>query len=666
MSVINEAAATLSFMEEQRKQGQEGMKLLEQRLAKMRSKAAHRRTKCRDEPANSKEVFFGSHERKFKSGEHEEHDYRMKLAAKHAEILREKTARATRMALVSGNIDLDADQSERRRKKGKLSAADRLHGKFEHIIHPQKAKKGEEEDKEQHKNKLQVGIQQSLTISEILHRNREAKRVKKQADYSKMQLKQKFVRPWDVQDDGVIPGRKLEDLETFDLDAPKPFDLEIEDVTQEVLRTMQLRVSLTVGKLFQKAMHGSHCQQIMELLFWFSFCKQFKFSTADTQDELVVEMSSVYAEFMTVMTAFSIDSEADVNQLKKHRTSRDIFFRYFPFIMSEAVYLLLRFHFPGSRHVMSVDLRDRLDTDFLLLLSGAQFSQATMNNERAKLFPPIVECSERKDVDDDSDSDDLESFLQSAREKKDRKERAAYQDEEWDPLHSPTKRTPFEASMRLTMLNKEKRKANLRVRPRQVRFNTNLITPVLQSGLKRPVAKPDANNSQTVVHPMPFDDSYLGGMNSWSPIVNAKTKERFNKIRAQCKKMRLVTDRYNERNRPKLFFSKAELAVTLKNAETTKLTSVLKRNSLTSPKPKSVRLSLLTDKESGGVQLPPAIVPVRTAGLAKSASMDDFLNDLGPTKREPRTRFHDMEKHHAQAMTKSASSSSMLLKSSFH
>lgn len=93
---------------------------------------------------------------------------------------------------------------------------------------------------------------------------------------------------------------------------------------------------------------------------------------------------------------------------------------------------------------------------------------------------------------------------------------------------------PLQQELERETRDRQARLLNKRLRPRVVKFNANLLTPVLQRGLERWTADFTWKSERLMSHSMPLDDSLLGGENTFMQYVSDRQRENQNKIIKDC------------------------------------------------------------------------------------------------------------------------------------
>lgn len=107
-----------------------------------------------------------------------------------------------------------------------------------------------------------------------------------------------------------------------------------------------------------------------------------------------------------------------------------------------------------------------------------------------------------------------------------------------DVEHASRSQTPFEMIKQRENKDKRYRQKHMRMRPRKVSFNTNLLTPVMQRGLGQSTASRLWQSSRKVSHVMPLDDSLLGGENTFTPFVPQEYMAKSDLLIEQCNEVR--------------------------------------------------------------------------------------------------------------------------------
>lgn len=320
-------------------------------------------------------------------------------------------------------------------------------------------------------------------------------------------------------------------------------------------RTLEASFKLGMGYELEEAMKHAHiraksrflyeksvrCKIMSSLagkLFWFTFCKYFQDGSEPEQDTLVVDISRTYTALSyKLLSIFPPDLSRSVV-----RADKDSFLGFLPFLLAEAIFNTYLAVFPGSKSYFDLSFRDRLDISMTLLLGGVQICATTQTRQRSKIFRTDLHAqklrAEKEAERDDSDDDGYDAAQKKAEIR--RREAIARQHaEEMRALPLQQERTQEERERRA-------RRKHRRMRPVTVKFNTNLLTPVLQRGLERWTAIPTWKANRLISHAMPQNEFLLGGESTFQELLSQPRKDYQNKLIRNCKDVRQLQERIQE------------------------------------------------------------------------------------------------------------------------
>jgi hypothetical protein len=152
------------------------------------------------------------------------------------------------------------------------------------------------------------------------------------------------------------------------------------------------RISLPSGDtLFHRFFKNMCVQQYFVYMFWFIKVLFFK---CEEEDESVQKflLRKLGVEYVKIVDTLSKTSHGE--------NKKDFVFRFFPYILTNAVYYAFFFLCPGSRHLYSKGLRKTILVQIVQVMHGVQLCPVSVRVSWAKLFPDEVQ-----DEEDGEDAD---------------------------------------------------------------------------------------------------------------------------------------------------------------------------------------------------------------------------------------------------------------------
>ena len=139
------------------------------------------------------------------------------------------------------------------------------------------------------------------------------------------------------------------------------------------------RISLSTGHIhmFRKLLRGNIADEFFVHLFWFIKVKFFQ--KGDSQNEeryLLKKISEFYVELVGMLS-----------KMTHTQHEKDFFFRYAPYIMSNAVYYAFFYLCPGSRHMYGKGFKKTILMQIVQVLFGVQLCPISVKVTWSKLFP---------------------------------------------------------------------------------------------------------------------------------------------------------------------------------------------------------------------------------------------------------------------------------------
>jgi hypothetical protein len=341
-------------------------------------------------------------------------------------------------------------------------------------------------------------------------------------------------------------ARAVEDVTyTDDMDTSYLVeDMHIQKTLKDVFeRATIASTTPSTRNAFLELFTSPEMEQMSLSIFFYSFTKYFSHTEAYLRDDLVAQVSKCYTQLSAKLgLAFP---PINGTMLRKEK---DSFMMALPFLLGELVFVLLHLCFPASALHFQTGFRNRLDIDFTLLLGGVKLCSTTQTKEKERMYGTRAFAwdlrksrpvgSQPHDYSDYSTDDESDEEIESA----------AQSSSTLSPL-------PLQQEMEQEELERESRQMNTRLRPRQVKFNTNLMSPVMQRGLERWTAIPTWRSQRMISHAMPLDDSKLGGENTYVPIMSPLWMAHQDRLLADCLSIRDTVDGKARKSPPKYLTS---------------------------------------------------------------------------------------------------------------
>lgn len=149
------------------------------------------------------------------------------------------------------------------------------------------------------------------------------------------------------------------------------------------------RICLPSGdSLFHWFSKNASVQQYFVYMFWFVKVKFFRRENSKDTETYLLSMLS--AEYVRMVELLSKKSHSEHN--------KDFIFRYWPYILANAVYFGFYFLCPGSRHLYSKGFRKTILLQIVQVLHGVQLCPISVKVVWSKLFP--------EEIQDDDEADD--------------------------------------------------------------------------------------------------------------------------------------------------------------------------------------------------------------------------------------------------------------------
>jgi hypothetical protein len=278
-------------------------------------------------------------------------------------------------------------------------------------------------------------------------------------------------------------------------------DMSINTTLEDVFQRAHLAgiASQSVDVAFQEVFTSPEVEQLCSDLLWHTFTTYFSRTDEHVRDGLVATLSESYTDVTeTLIQYFPPKFSGNVV-----RSEKDLFLTFLPFLLGEAVFVLLHLAFPGSAVHFEADFRDRLDVDFNLMLGGVKLCSTTQAKEKERMFGArAFAWDRRKSCPVNNSSGEPNDFSDYTDESDEESPKAAQSTSSNDlkgQLPLQEERQQYEQARIL-------RRKNRRLRPQTVKFNTNLMSPVLQRGLERHTAIPTWRSQRMISHSMPLVD----------------------------------------------------------------------------------------------------------------------------------------------------------------
>lgn len=155
------------------------------------------------------------------------------------------------------------------------------------------------------------------------------------------------------------------------------------------------RINLPSGKnMFSWLVKQVIVQHYFVYLFWIIKAKFFDHDSDPRNESFLLKCLS--EEFRKIMITLATRAHAE--------HEKDFVYRFFPFILSCAIYFAFYYVCPGSRHLYSKDFKKTIYMQVIQLMHGIQLCPMTVKVSWAKLFPEDVQ-DEGGDGNEDETAD---------------------------------------------------------------------------------------------------------------------------------------------------------------------------------------------------------------------------------------------------------------------
>jgi hypothetical protein len=177
-----------------------------------------------------------------------------------------------------------------------------------------------------------------------------------------------------------------------DLRSRYPENADGEMRADVLLRYALERISLPSGEaVFRWVVSKTSVQDYFVNLFWLLKVKFFqKGVSAEEEDYLLSQTGGLYVKIVDEFTQ---------RALVEHE--KDFIFRFFPYILAQAMFFGFYYLCPGSRHLYTKSFRKTLLLQVVQILHGIQLCSTSVKVMWAKLFPEEAEADEGGDAEEE-------------------------------------------------------------------------------------------------------------------------------------------------------------------------------------------------------------------------------------------------------------------------
>ena len=157
-------------------------------------------------------------------------------------------------------------------------------------------------------------------------------------------------------------------------DEEWPIQIGAEEFNPKLLLSLACeRIVLPSGeRMFKHFVLGQKSCWLFVYLYWFVHCKFFQEDSEREQEHLLECVSTIYVQILSLRA------------LEAHK---DFFFKYYPFVIANAIHGGFYYLCPGSRHLYSRPFRRILYLQCAQILTGVGVCPVSVQVQRAKLFP---------------------------------------------------------------------------------------------------------------------------------------------------------------------------------------------------------------------------------------------------------------------------------------
>ena len=144
-------------------------------------------------------------------------------------------------------------------------------------------------------------------------------------------------------------------------------------------------------KAFKERIFSLPALKIYTDMFWWVWCSEFQ---PDSEAEQARLKTLISAHYVTLVCELDASAEGRKRALRSSsvvsaRRSKDLFFKFFPFALANAVLWGFYFHFPTMRtaNLFHSEFKWRVYSDTFVLLTGVDAAPSTLRRMRETLFP---------------------------------------------------------------------------------------------------------------------------------------------------------------------------------------------------------------------------------------------------------------------------------------